>query len=157
MQLIGYVIGIAVIIFIIVWVINEISGKKTEETGDKGRKDPPEEKELSSDTIPPGTVSTADPALSHPGEDERIIKPPKSGELSETACSEDASVKKKSSAEKPKSGGRSGGNAGGEEEKKLVILYQEDTKKYRKRCPYCNTYLTSGNTVCEVCGSEVSA
>ena len=45
----------------------------------------------------------------------------------------------------------------GKEEKKLVILYQEDTKKYRKRCPYCNTYLTSGNTICEVCGSEVSA
>ena len=42
-------------------------------------------------------------------------------------------------------------------EKKTVILYREDTGKYRKRCPFCNTYLTSGNTFCEVCGSKVSA
>ena len=42
-------------------------------------------------------------------------------------------------------------------EKKTVILYREDTGKYRKRCPFCNTYLTSGKTFCEVCGSKVSA
>ena len=42
-------------------------------------------------------------------------------------------------------------------EKKTVILYREDTGKYRKKCPFCNTYLTSGNTFCEVCGSKVSA
>ena len=43
------------------------------------------------------------------------------------------------------------------EEKKTVILYREDAGRYRKRCPYCNTYLTPGSTVCEVCGSRVSA
>ena len=163
MQLIGYVIGIAVIIFVLSLVFKEISGKKTEETGDGRRTDPSEGKELHPDRMSPGPASPAESALSRPGEDGsggEIIKPPVSGGFSETAGpkgEDSASVKKKSSSKKPKSGGRSGDHAGDEDEKKIVILYQEDTKKSRKRCPYCNTYLTSGNTICEVCGSEVSA
>ena len=160
MQLIGYVIGIAVIIFVLSLVFKEISRKKTEEKDDGYRITDPE---LHPDRMSPGPASPADSALSRPGEDGsggEIIKPPVSGEFSETAGSkgeDSASVKKKSSSKKPKSGGRSGDHAGDEDEKKIVILYQEDTKKSRKRCPYCNTYLTSGNTICEVCGSEVSA
>ena len=49
MQLIGYVIGIAVIIFVLSLVFKKISGKKTEETGDERRTDPSEGKELHPD------------------------------------------------------------------------------------------------------------
>jgi hypothetical protein len=101
-------------------------------------------------------------------EGEMFIKPPSDIDLPETSSvvkgpgvsAEKGSVEKygpgKSKPSEPgiRSGGEESEDAG---EKKTVILYREDTGKYRKRCPFCNTYLTSGNTFCEVCGSKVSA
>ena len=112
----------------------------------------------------------SDPA----GFDDEIIKAPTDIDLPKTPTSgigKDASSEKKPS-ESEKSGGvkirrtekksepvvRSGKDEpDGSDEKITVILYREDTDESRKRCPYCNTYLTSGNPICEVCGSKVSA
>ena len=100
--------------------------------------------------------------------EELFIKPPSDIDLPETASAvkgPGASGEKGSSAEhgpgKAKSSGPSRRTFGEESEdageKKTVILYREDNGKNRKRCPYCNTYLTPGDVVCEVCGSRVSA
>lgn len=96
-----------------------------------------------------------------------FIKPPSEADLPETepgVKGTGASGEKVPPAERePRKAGtpgpsvRSGGEESEDGEKKTVILYREDTGRYRKRCPYCNTYMTNGDVFCEVCGSRVSA
>ena len=103
--------------------------------------------------------------------EEIYMKAPSDIDLPKTEKERGASLERSSRVREESSGTHSSGKektsgpvvrAGRDEpdednEKKTVILYREDTGKYRKRCPFCNTYLTSGNTFCEVCGSKVSA
>ena len=126
---------------------------------------------LSSKEILPGPGPTSGFAESY---EERYIKPPVDMDLPTDPVSEkgkDASSEKESPIKRETSGTypsekkrisepvvRSDESKPDEsDEKKTVILYREETGKYRKRCPFCNTYLTSGNQICEVCGSKVSA
>lgn len=213
MYYIGYILGIVLILWFIIKLVNALSGKKDKgsDAGPSPADDPSVGGSAESEgsgirtavpgidseggSLPSGEMPSAGPAGYRPKGDtwrepERLaekseaepaglseeiyMKAPSDIDLPKSSIYEkerSASLERSSRIREESSGTHSSGKektsgpvvrAGRDEpdedsEKKTVILYREDTGKYRKRCPFCNTYLTSGNTFCEVCGSKVSA
>ena len=176
MYYIGYILGIIFIIWLISRLISAKSRKKdggasdgTSSTAAAPAGGGIESKSDKETPLEPGP--SKDPAGSDEGsfikapDDMDLSTPPGSGTGKDSSSEKESPEKEKTpgtySSEKEKTPGptvRSGTDeADASDEKKTVILYREETGKYRKRCPYCNTYMTSGNPVCEVCGSKVSA
>lgn len=154
MYYIGYIAGI---IFII-WLISKIFGKKGNGT-DSGI-NPGEKTTVKG--IGPVSPGMEKPAKTPDGDDGTSAVHSGDGDpgRDEPHLPETTDGAEKTSS--IKTGKRSGVRSGRDEseapvEKKMVILYRENTGKSRGRCPYCNTYISSGNTVCEVCGSRISA